>query len=108
MLYNIFYLNGIKHLPANLIDYLTPVSLAFWIMGDGYHYNSGVALATNSFSIEDNNLLVAALNHRYGFNTYIFSDHGQPSIAFRKCDLLNLQELVKAHIHPSMLYKIGL
>lgn len=77
-------------------------------MGDGYKYNNGVALATNSFSMVDNNRLVSALNHRYGFNTYIFSDHGQPSIAFRSRDLAKLQNLVKEHMHPSMLYKISL
>ena len=59
MLYNIFYLNGIKHLPANLIDYLTPVSLAFWIMSDGYCRGSGVALWTD-FTLEEVELIISA------------------------------------------------
>jgi hypothetical protein len=38
-------------------------------MCDGYKYNKGVALATNAFIIEDNNLLIKALNNNFGLNS---------------------------------------
>ena len=55
-------------------------------MSDGYKYNNSLALATNSFSISDNELLISALNKNFGFSSIIFSDHGQPSIFMRKKD----------------------
>lgn len=34
-LYFLFYSNRIKVIPSNIKEYLTPVALAYWIMGDG-------------------------------------------------------------------------
>lgn len=33
---NLFYVNGIKIIPSNIYDLLTPIALAFWIMSDGF------------------------------------------------------------------------
>jgi hypothetical protein len=30
-----FYKNGIKKIPSNIADYLTPLALAVWISDDG-------------------------------------------------------------------------
>lgn len=35
IIYDIFVINGVKTIPANIADYLTPRSLAFWAMDDG-------------------------------------------------------------------------
>ena len=36
--YNLFYLNGVKVIPNNIGDLLTPLGLANWLMLDGsYH-----------------------------------------------------------------------
>jgi LAGLIDADG DNA endonuclease family len=75
-------------------------------MCDGYRYNKGVALATNSYSIEDNNLLINGLNIKFGFNTRLFKDHNQPSIFIPKSDLALLQKTVLPYMHYTMLYKI--
>ena len=113
MLYNIFYLNGIKHLPANLIDYLTPVSLAFWIMGDGYCRGSGVALCTDSFTLEEVELIISALYIKFGLRCTKFVHSERQSgrknyrIYFRAEDKPTLVFLVGPHMHPSMLYKLG-
>jgi LAGLIDADG DNA endonuclease family len=77
-------------------------------MCDGYKYNKGVALATNSYSLEDNNLLIDALNTKFGLNARIFKDHDQPSIFIPKNDLIMLQKIVLPYIHYTMLYKIYL
>lgn len=106
--YNLFYLNSKKIIPTNIIDLLTPIVLAFWIMCDGYKYNKGVALATNSFSISDNELLINALNVNFGFKAWMINDHGQPSIFIPKCDLINLQKIVLPNMHSTLLYKIYL
>ena len=77
-----FYVNKKKRIPTNIHALLTPVSLAFLIIGDGYKSNSGVALATNSLTVEENELLINALNKNFGFYSWIINDHGQPSIFY--------------------------
>lgn len=92
-------------MPINIKDLLTPRALAFWIMCDGYKYNAGVALATNSFSISDNELLINSLNENFGFRCWIINDHGAPSIFIPKIDLVRLQMLVIPYMLPTLLYK---
>ena len=60
-------------------------------MCDGYKHNKGVSIATNSFSVSDNELLINALNTKFGFSCWMVSDHGQPSIFIPKSDLKNLK-----------------
>lgn len=70
--------------------------------------NSGVGLATNAFSISENQILVDALNKNFGFNCKIVSDHGLPTIYIPKSNLTNLQDITLAYMHPTLLYKIHL
>lgn len=93
---------------GRIFEFLTPVSLAYWIACDGYKKNQGVGLATNSLSIPDNEKLVKALNDKFGFSCWIVDDHGSPSIYIPKSDLIKLQELVATILHPTLLYKIHL
>jgi len=114
--YNLFYkkinINGKpsikKVIPNNNSENLTAVSLAYWIACDGYKYNKGVALATNSFSVSDNNILINALKFKFGLNCWIISDHGLPSIFIPHSDLNKLQNFVLPYLHNSLLYKIHL
>jgi LAGLIDADG DNA endonuclease family len=41
-LYNIFYYNGKKIVSLNIVDIITPVSLAYWAMDDGSKQQSGL------------------------------------------------------------------
>ena len=60
-LYEQFYLNGKKVVPANIADNLTRVGLAYWIMDDGGFTGTGLKLYTNAFSPDELNLVVEAL-----------------------------------------------
>ena len=53
-------------------------------MSDGYKYNEGVALATNSFTLSDNELLINSLNENFGFSSWIINDHGDLLFLFLK------------------------
>ena len=106
--YNLFYKNKKKIVPINIIDLIDPVSLAFFIMCDGYNTKTGVALATNAFSNSDNELLIKALNKKFEFNSWIIDDHGLPSIYIPKSNLISLQNLISPYIHFTLLYKIHL
>ena len=54
--YGLFYANGIKIVPTNIANYITPVSLAYWIMDDGGFTGSGLKLYTNAFTKDELNL----------------------------------------------------
>ena len=86
--YKWIYPNGKKIVPKDIGNYLDSIALSYWVMCDGYKYNKGVALATNSYSIEDNNLLKNALNKNYGLSYRLFSDHNDPFIFIPRSDLI--------------------
>jgi hypothetical protein len=102
------YPEGKKIVPKDINKYLDSVALSYWIMCDGYKRSSGLALATNSYTIEDNNLLINVLNEKFGFNSWLVSDHNQPTIFIPKRNMPLLQKLVSPYIHSTLLYKIYL
>jgi LAGLIDADG DNA endonuclease family len=77
-------------------------------MSDGYINNNGLALATNSFSIYENEVLVNALNNKFKFTSRIIKDHDKPSIFIPSKNLICLQILVLDYMHPTLLYKFYL
>ena len=106
--FDLFYVNNKKCIPSNIENRLNSRALAYWIMCDGYKYNRGVALATNNFSLTDNELLINALNKNFNFNFKLINDHGQPTIYIPFENVTNLQILVIPFMHSSLLYKIHL
>jgi hypothetical protein len=62
---SLFYPNGIKIIPEDIYNMLTPVALAHMIMGDGSVKSHGLNLCTNSYSIQDVILLMNVLIIRY-------------------------------------------
>ena len=52
-LYSLFYPSGVKVIPNNIYELLTPVALAHVIMGDGSRQRHGLILCTDSYSVSD-------------------------------------------------------
>jgi hypothetical protein len=52
-LHPLFYPSGVKIIPKNIYDLLTPVALAHLVMGDGSKERHGLIICTDSYSIED-------------------------------------------------------
>jgi len=77
----LFYKNGRKIVPENIKSLLvSPLSLAVWYMDDGSldfrpkdHYN--FSLCTNTFTIEENKLLVNVLKENFGVECSIQTPH---------------------------------
>ena len=109
-LYEKFYVNGKKVVPANIADILTPVGLAFWIMDDGGFTGTGLKIYTNAFSQDELNLLVEALDKKFSIKASIHksSIENQRTIYILKKQLPLVIDLVKEHMHPSMLYKLNI
>nr|YP_010555471.1 LAGLIDADG endonuclease [Ramaria rubella]UYR22219.1 LAGLIDADG endonuclease [Ramaria rubella] len=48
-LYHIWYKSKVKVIPDNLLNILSPISLAYWLMDDGGWTNNGIHLNSNFF-----------------------------------------------------------
>jgi hypothetical protein len=72
----LFLENGKKVIKSNIGRYLTPVTIAFWFMGDGgkmdYGANKGkgIDLHTQGFTQEEVELLAEELRKRYGWDVH--------------------------------------
>lgn len=107
---SLFYVDGVKVVPINIFELLTPIALAHLIMGDGVSYkDKGITICTDSFSIVDVVRLINVLIIRYNLNCTIHTPRaGQYRIYISKNCLESLQEIVLPYMIPSMLYKINL
>ena len=122
-----FYPKGVKIIPENIYDLLTPVALArgrqaprFYlgplsrshikthlIMGDGKKSRHGLILCTDSYIIQDVVRLINVLNIRYRLVcTLRYHTPTQPRIYIRERSMPLLRTVVKPHMCCSMLYKI--
>lgn len=64
-LHSLFYVNGVKLVPQNIYELLTPVALAHMVMGDGSEKSHGLIFCTNSYSVQDVIRLMNVLIIRY-------------------------------------------
>lgn len=109
-LHSLFYLNGVKIIPKNIYDLLTPVALAHLIMGDGQSSRHGLILCTNSYSIQDVVRIMNVLMVRYKLECNIREYRSNRKVEYmiyiKHGSMPLLRTIVKAHIYPSMLYKL--
>jgi hypothetical protein len=107
-LHSLFYLNGIKIIPHNIYELLTPVALAYIIMGDGSVQRHGLIICTDSYTIPNIVRLINVLMIRYRLDcTLRFHTPTQPRIVIKQCSMNRLQTIVEPYMHPSMMYKIS-
>lgn len=102
--------NGIKRVYPELYLYLTPISLAHAICGDGTWCGYGMALCTNSFTLEDSNLLISMLHKKFGL---ICTPHktgapGQYRVYVQAESIPLLRTMVLPHMPVEMHYKLGI
>lgn len=113
-IYEGFYNNSEKRrkiIPEWIKDYLSPRALAIWIMDDGtYLKNKGLRFSTNSFTLSEVKYLGSILESKYGlsFTLHKTGVVNQYALYIPKKNMPLLIEIVKPHIHPTMLYKLGL
>ena len=101
-----------------LNKYLTPISLAFFIMDDGSistyeckksdKINDYIYLHTEAFDLETNNLIIAAIKNKFDIQGKVCRNKQYYYISFDSLNTSKLINLVKDYIHPTMLYKLGL
>lgn len=109
--YNLFYHNNRKIVTSVLLNQLTERSLAIWICDDGSYCKSlkYIVICTNSFSLEEHNLIKDFFNKRWGLNPTIgFRDKKYYYLRFTVKDTKKLVQLIEPFIPvKEMLYKVG-
>jgi ubiquinol-cytochrome c reductase cytochrome b subunit len=101
---------GHKTVPLWISDYLTPLALAVWIMGDGSVASSGMKLCTNVFTFSDVQFLCLVLYEKYGIRAKPNLAGGGPDqfvVYVYKESMPLLSQLVRPYIVPSMHYKLN-
>lgn len=108
-IYDLWYVNGVKSVPKNIVDFITPLAIAIWIMDDGGRVGKGLKFATNCFSYEDCLLLSKILFDKYNLHTSVQSAgvKNQYILYVFKESMPALREIVRPYIVSSMLYKLG-
>jgi hypothetical protein len=109
-IFKLFYLNKKKVIPANIGQLLTPLSLCYWIADDGsWNKSKGyVVLCTNSFTLEEVNLLIGVLNEKWDLKCYKAKQNSGYVIIIPSYSVSNLQTLLKPYMPSMMYHKIGL
>ena len=106
-LHSLFYPSGVKVIPNNIYELLTPVALAHLIMGDGKASPHGLIICTDSYKVVDVVRLMNVLMIRYRLEcTLRYHRPTHPRIYIRERSIPLLQTIVRPHMHSSMAYKI--
>ena len=111
-IYDSFYHNidGVmkKRVPSWIGEYITPLSLAHWIMQDGSRQiKQGISLATNSFTYEECNMLCNIISIKFNLKCTVVKT-GTPNqwrINIWKQSMSSLVTIVKPYIIKEMKYK---
>ena len=106
---NIFYYNKIKVFPYDFVNnHLNDLSLAIWMMDDGYNYgNRGFEFCTDNFTEDENEKIVELFKNKFDINSHVIRVAKKNyRVLVNKKDKTKLFNIVRKYIIPSMLYKI--
>jgi len=101
----------IKIIPTDIASMLTPIAFAFWIMDDGHTYHKGIFLNTQSYTNEDINLLINALEINFSIKARPVQVSGKPhqNRIFIPAKYHSIVvDIVKPYFTPSMYYKLSI
>lgn len=107
---NEFYPKGKKTI-KNILNYITPISLAYWFMDDGHWNNYGTSFFhTEGFSKKENIILKNFLAKKFGLNCEVKERDGRNlyCLKLKREATYKLFDIIAPYIHPSMNYKIPL
>lgn len=107
-----FYCNNIKILPKadRQYQYITPLSLAIWIMDEGCRSGKGLKIASNNFTYKECEQLQSIIKDKYNLQVSIHkSGHAnQHCLYIPKASINSLYDLIGEYIHPCMRYKFAI
>lgn len=103
----------IKIVPLNIEELLTPIGLAHWIMDDGFKSGNAVVLCTESFTLDEVELLKKVLEFKFELKVSIQNRKTSGGIQGYRLSISSysrdkLISLVEPYFIPSIKYKLGL
>ena len=104
-LYETFYLENKKIVPANLV--LNPLSLSVWFMDDGSKSRNALYLNTQQFSISDQAKLLGILKCQFNLTGSLNRDKQYFRVRFNLESSRRLEKIIRPYILPGFFYKLG-
>lgn len=105
-IFDSWYINKNKILPKNINKYLTPLSLAIWIMDSGKKCKIGLKIITRNYNYQEHLILINLLKNKFNISAkIILVGKNEYNILIEKRNINKLYEIVKGYIIPSMKYK---
>ena len=96
-----------KIVPIDLLNSeLTDLGLAVWFMDDGAADGKQVRFNTQSFSVDENESLIALLRAKFGLEARLNVDKDRHRLRLTAASMDLFRSLVRPHILPDMLYKL--
>jgi hypothetical protein len=100
----------LNQIPADIANYITPISLSYWIADDGAKHGKGLMLNTNSYEKVQVELLSFVLNQTFGFSSSVYAKKGRTTtyytIYIPSKDMPKIRALVLPYLHSSMHFQI--
>ncbi len=106
ILHGYFYQNGVKILPRDIFDLLTPRMIAVWFMDDGANTNESFTLNTHGFSEDEQIQIADFLKNKHGVRPTIIKDRTKFKLRIGRNDYEKFVSIIQPFIIPSMTYKI--
>ncbi len=106
LIHKLFYKNGVKIVPIDLLDLLEPLGLAVWYMDDGSNNSGRITLNTHNFSVEEQKILQDLLLRKFNIATTMVKDRTKYKIAIGTHEFDKFINIVKPFVIDSMSYKI--
>ena len=105
-----FYSHGaVKGVPIDLMEReMTALGLAIWFMDDGTADRNQVRINTQSFSYDENLMLVEFLHAKFGLTATINKDKDRHRLRLGAKAMDRFVDLVAPFVIPSMQYKLPL
>ena len=100
--------SGIKIIPNDLDNLLTPRGLAYWIMDDGYNYEKGFYICTESFTLEEQELLSIILKNKFGLDSKPHKHSNGYRLYIYSTSKDKLLQLIKPYLISHFCYKFNL
>lgn len=102
-LYNTFYPNGIKVVPNDIFDLLTPISLAYWAMDDGSISKEkyGFLLHTQGFTLQEVILLINVLKIKFDLDCTAQKSRDKYLLYIKSQSIKKFIKLVKPYFQNS-------
>lgn len=109
-LYFSFYPKGKKTVPLNIEERLTLLGLVYWICDDGSFCKKHkyIRLATNSYTLQEIDLLLGILKNKFDLSCYAIQDRSGYVITISARSVIALQPLLKPIMPSMMMHKIGM